>query len=288
MLHCLRVLCLLALTPGAALAQDFDIWLFDRNEDYRLVDRVTDREGYDNQPAFTTDAGALLFSSDRAGGATDVFRWELADGTLTNLTDTPDENEYSPQSWGPDHFMYVLQEGVPYQHLWIEPWSGGERERVLTSYVPAAYYARNDVGVLFWGRYTNSIFFEPAGAEVGAAAGESLFVLEDTGRSLHSIPGTEDFSFVHKQDWGWIIRRFDPATGAMAPLAPIPPTNEDYCWTPDGFMLTAAGSTLVRFRPGQDTQWELEAELRAEGFEVGGRCAVSPDGRYLAIVGVRG
>jgi hypothetical protein len=32
---------------------------------------------------------------------------------------------------------------------------------------------------------------------------------------------------------------------------------------------------------------ETAAELEAEGFGNGGRCAVSPDGRYLAVVARR-
>jgi hypothetical protein len=122
---------------------------------------------------------------------------------------------------------------------------------------------------------------EPVDEEVGD--GESLFVLDDVGRSLHPIPGTDSFSFLHKQDWDWWIRSFDPATGGIMPLAPISQTNEDYCWTPDGTMLTLDGSTLLRFRPGRSQSWETAVELGAEGFDNGGRCAVSPDGRYLAV-----
>jgi hypothetical protein len=52
-------------------------------------------------------------------------------------------------------------------------------------------------------------------------------------------------------------------------------------------MLTLDGSTLLRFRPGQSQSWETAAELEAEGFGNGGRCAVSPDGRHLAVVARR-
>jgi Tol biopolymer transport system component len=143
---------LLLLVPGAVTAQDTDLWLFDRSDGYRLVEQVTDRDGYDSQPSFTADSRALLFSSDRAGATTDVFRWDLEDGTVVNLTRTPDENEFSPQPWGEDRFTFVLQEGVPYQNLWVRPYAGGERQRVLKSYVPVGYYTRNGTGVLFWGR----------------------------------------------------------------------------------------------------------------------------------------
>lgn len=278
----------LGLIPTSLLAQGFDIYLFDIARDYTLIAQVTDREGYDNQPAFTQDGQSLMFSSDRAGGQTDLFRYEIESAELTNLTETPDENEYSPQSYGNDRFSYVLQEGNPYQNVWHRAVAGGDAERLLTSYVPVGYYARNDKGVLFWGRYAYSLFFEPAGVDVGPGAGESLYVISQAGRSIHAVPGSDDFSFVHKQsDWSWVIKRFNPDSRAITPLTPISSDNEDYCWHPDGFMITADGLKLLAFKPGVDDQWRDLVELDAPGVNRGGRCAVSPDGQYLALVNLR-
>ena len=276
------------LLPAVLFAQGFDIYLFDITRDYALVQQVTDREGYDNQPAFTLDSQSLMFSSDRAGEQTDLFRYRIADGQVTNLTSTPDENEFSPQPYGKDGFSYVLQEGNPYQHAWHRAYEGGEAQRLLTSYIPVGYYARNDKGVLFWGRYTYSLFFEPAGVDVGPGAGESLYVIDQAGRSIHAIPGSDHFSFVHKQsDWSWVIKRFDPGSKTLTPLVSISSDNEDYCWHPEGFMITAAGSKLLRSRPGEDEGWQDLVALEAPGLNKGGRCAVSPDGRYLALVNLR-
>jgi hypothetical protein len=284
----MRSFLLLALFPALAASQGTDLWLFDRADDLALETRITDREGYDNQPAFTADGKAVLFSSDRAGGQIDLFRFEIAAGEITNLTTTPDENEFSPQDWRGEALMYVLQEGVPYQHLWRRAWGGDQRERALTSYVPVGYYARNDVGVLFWGRYAYALFFEPAAADVGPGAGESLRVVGQAGRSIHAIPGTSDFSFVHKQsDWQWVIKRLDPATRAITPLVGIGNANEDYCWTPDGMMLMADGAKLLGFRPDTDESWQPAGALEAPGFISGGRCAVSPDGRHVVFVSSR-
>lgn len=276
---------ILTLLPPALSAQRTDVYLFDRSASHRLVAQVTDRDGYDNQPAFTLDGRALLFTSDRAGGQTDILRYDIATGSVANLTDTPGTNEYSGQPMGPDHFAFVLQEGSPYQNVWYRAWEGGEIHRMLTSYVPAGYYARNDAGVFFWGRYAYAVFFEPAGAEVGPANGESLFVHGQAGTSIHAIPGENRFSFVRKRsDWSWIISAFDPETGAVTPLAPISNANEHYCWAPDGTILTAAGRKILEFRPGVDRAWREVATLEAPGFAQGGRCAVSPDGRTLAVV----
>ena len=274
--------------PTSLWAQGFDIYLFDISQDYALVKQVTDREGYDNQPSFTPDGETLLFASNRTGEQIDLFRYRISDGQLTNLTNTPDENEFSPQPYGDDRFSYVLQEGNPYQNVWHRSFAGGEAQRLLTSYVPVGYYTRNDKGVLFWGRHAYSLFFEPVGAEVGPGAGESLYVTDQAGRSIHAIPGSDDFSFVHKQsNWNWVIKRFNPESKAMTPLVAISADNEDYCWHPEGFIITADGSKLAKYEPDEDDWWQDLADLEAPGFNKGGRCAVSADGRYLALVNLR-
>jgi len=276
------------LLQSIASAQTTDIYLFDIQNHYSFVEQIRGGNKYDNQPSFTTDSKSLLFTSDRAGEQTDIFKYDLATGVTINLTNSANENEYSGQAWGTDGFMYVLQEGVPYQNVWYRRWNGGAPERVLTSYIPAGYYARNKAGVLFWGRYSYALFFEPAGAKVGPGDGESLYLQGQAGTSIHAIPGGDKFSFVQKQDnWDWVIKSFDPATQAIVPLVSISNANENYCWTPAGVILTANATHLQKFVPQVDKDWQPLVDLAAPGFVKGGRCAVSPDGRYLALVNSR-
>src|SRR4051812_38049645 len=39
---------------------------------------ITARAGYDNQPSFTPDGRSILFTSIRAGGQSDIYRYDLA------------------------------------------------------------------------------------------------------------------------------------------------------------------------------------------------------------------
>lgn len=276
---------LLAVCSLSAVAAGTDVYLFDRQNNYKFVANISDRDGYDNQPSFTIDGDTILYSSDRNGGQTDIFMYDINTGQTSNLTNTPDKNEYSAQPRSKKRFNYILQEGVPYQNLWHTTYEKGPSKRVLTSFVPAAYYAINEKGVLFWGRYAFSLFFEPAGVDVGPAIGESLFVMDKAGRSIHAIPDSTLFSVVHKQMNGnWVVKSFDPDTKAMTPMVSIGADNEDYCWTPEGKMLRADGSRLTTFDPVTKESWEKLTDLEAKGFVKGGRCSVSKDGRYLAIV----
>src|SRR5207302_845078 len=78
---------------AAAAIPSTDIYLYRRSRGLlpfrsRLVN-ITNRPGYDNQPAF--DGSAILYTSIRDGQA-DIWRFE--DGRHTQVTSTP-ESEYS-------------------------------------------------------------------------------------------------------------------------------------------------------------------------------------------------
>ncbi|NIQ58624.1 MAG: hypothetical protein GWN71_36280, partial [Gammaproteobacteria bacterium] len=66
------------------------------------VRRLTDRDGYDNQPSFTPAGDAILYTSIRNGQA-DTYRIGLAGGEPTRVTHTP-ESEYSPTPTHGDRF----------------------------------------------------------------------------------------------------------------------------------------------------------------------------------------
>ena len=62
---------------------------------------ISNSPGYDNQPSFLPDSSAVLFSSNRDGKQTDIYRFDIASRTdgpkaLTQLTKTT-EAEYSPR-----------------------------------------------------------------------------------------------------------------------------------------------------------------------------------------------
>src|SRR5207253_1606507 len=56
---------------------------------------ITKRPGYDNQPSFTPDSRAILFTSVRDDGQADTYRYDVARKTIVRVTSTP-ESEYSP------------------------------------------------------------------------------------------------------------------------------------------------------------------------------------------------
>jgi len=273
-----------ALLGAPAYAQD--IFVFDvatSNGRITLSNgrNTTARQGYDNQPYFTADSKAFLFASQR-GRLNDVYEYVLASGEIRQVTDTPDIPEYSPVPDADNRSVTVVRENtVPDQTVWRVAKDTGESEWMLTSREPIGYYAVNDDGyALLWVRYAFAMHLKSPGD------GETRFITGNAAPSAPKIiPGSDDFSFVHRQGNGqtW-IKRLEPETLAVTPIAPLPGTQIDYAWTPDGTIVAGRDSILFQWKPGESSEWLELASLADDGLRDISRVAVSPDGRKIAIV----
>ena len=108
---------------------------------------VTKREGYDNQPSFTPDGRAILYTSIRDGQA-DSWRYDLARDTLTRITTTL-ESEYSPTVMpNGATFSAVRVEADSTQRLWSFDLDGDNPQILLHDIKPVGYHAWADANTL--------------------------------------------------------------------------------------------------------------------------------------------
>jgi hypothetical protein len=113
--------------------------------------------------------------------------------------------------------------------------------------------------------------------------GRSRVVAQRIGRSLHRIPGRDTVSVLHIEGRARWIKELDVSRRTLTPIVrAIESTDGDYAWTPDGAILMSDGKQLMRWAPGG--QWTATADLAALGLAGVTRMAVSPDGRWLAMV----
>ena len=271
-----------AATGVAAQVPSTDIFLAEvQGDSLGQIRRLTDREGYDNQPQFLPDGETLAYSSFRDGG-TDIYILDLDSGKSRLLLATP-ESEYSPTPIpGKPALSVVRDYGDLKQQLWSFPLNGSAPSLLLPDVNPVGYHAWVDDArlILF-------VLGEPPTLQLAAAgAGPGTVLADSPGRGLARIPGDRRMSFVDKSAEEWWVTAIDADSGETERLFATPAGREDYAWTPDGALWMADDSRIYR-RAAGGKEWQPVADLDADGVYGITRLVFSPDGSRLALVSAR-
>ncbi|MBA3640369.1 MAG: PD40 domain-containing protein [Acidobacteria bacterium] len=257
-------------------------------------ENISNSPGYDNQPFFTPDGAALLFTSARgavmsACGSpqTDIYRYDLATRAVTQVTDTP-ECEYSP-TVTPDGGISVIRvEGDGTQRLWRFSADGKNPALVLADVKPVGYHAWLD-------KKTLALFVlgQPATLQIArTGAGQGEILATNIGQSIVRMPGG-GASFVQQDGTGAertltvtqvTLENGTPVTKRLTTVVPGA-TQAHLAWLPDGTLLMAHDGWLHAWRSGA-SNWDRITDLGGLGLRNVTRLAVSPKGERIAVVAV--
>ena len=278
---CISPLILQAQAPGTDIYV-FDIDLMGERLNYRNKVRVTDRDGYDNQPSFTPTSDAILFSSIRDSNQSDIFQYHLASQKLVQLTATP-ESEYSPMVIpGTKKFSVVRVEADSSQRLWRFPLKpNGRPLLLLPKERNVGYYEWMDSKelALFLLPEPFSLLFTRVGFSQPTTKATHI------GRALHMTPNEYAFTYVDKKnEEHWYIKKIGLISGQTTTLTETLSGVEDFCWSPEGYMVMGKEEKLYIYIPGKDTEWRFVGDLEIGDFY---RLAISPDGKKMAVVAYR-
>lgn len=264
---------------------------------------ISNNKGYDNQPAFLPDSSGVLFTSNRDEKQNDIYRWDIAKKSLTQLTHT-DENEYSPLV-SPDSQSFVAVHGTEQSLFRYD--LDGKNPRL------AYQHGKELIGYHVWITDTEIAAFV-LGANgapntlqvIDTKSGKSETLASNIGRSLLLRPGAGTVSFVEKPArpagaratgaaepaQPWLIKQFDIKTHKLSTLAETMKGSEDLTWLPDGkrLLMGLAGSSKLSLWT-EGTGWTEIADVSVSaGSSAGGitkltRLSASRDGKWLAFVG---
>lgn len=278
-------------TPTPTPTPALDIWLLKlqpRREGFALGSPVqlTDREAYQNQPAFSPDGKVLYWTAHNAG-QTDVVGYEIETRQAKVVHETP-ESEYSPQVLPDGSGLSVVRvEPDGTQRLWALPWSGAPYP-IFERVKPVGYYA--------WGDADRAALFvlpgegdadQPTLRLASRKSGKAEIVFRGAGRSIQRSPGREAIAFTGFNGSECWIREVDLERGHVTSFARCLEKSMDFAWTPDGTLLMASGNRLFRHQPGADDGWLLVKAFAEPGLQAITRLAVSPKGDRLALVSER-
>ncbi len=242
---------------------------------------ITNHVGYDNQPSFHADQPLIFYSSFNPDGRSDIKSYDYEKGETRSLTQTT-EREYSPTLTPDKQFVScIIQRDDGAQNLGKYPVGGGQ-PTVLIDNLIVGYHAWVDQD-----RLLLFVLGEPQTLHLyNVKTKEDKVLAEKIGRSLHSIPGQNAMSFVHKiSDSEWIIKRFDGATSEISTLIKTLPGREDLCWTPQGRIIMSDGTRVYSIDPVKEKGWSIVSiESGSELLKGASRLAINKEGNKLAVV----
>lgn len=239
---------------------------------------LTRRPGYDNQPAFTPDGAAVLYTRIEGDAPSDIWRAPIAGGAATRFTRTDVESEYSATVMPDGRGISVIRvEADSTQRLWAFGWDGMPLRVILPGLKPVGYHVwigETAIGAFVLGDPNALVLTDPRTERVDTLA-------RGIGRAFARVPGREAFTFIHMHGDTAVVGEVDVRTATVRRLAPAPSGGEYHVWTPSGQLLLSAGSRIYRWVDGR---WDVAADFGAFGVQGISRLALSPDGTQLAFV----
>ena len=237
---------------------------------------ITDRPGYDNQPAFVDEG--IVYTSIRDGEQSDIYRYDLLTGTHVQVTDSP-ESEYSPTPLPNKNGLSVVRvelDGT--QRLWT---LRDKKSDVLLPNVRNVGYhgwlTLNKVALFIVGESNTLVVAD-------TQSGTVTELSENIGRSLQKLPREEVITFVDKtNDDEWFVTAIDLNSNEQKALVKTPDGSEDFVWVDDFGLFMAQAKKLFYWQRGS-VNWVLVHDF-GESLPGGiTRMAIDPSGNHLALV----
>jgi dipeptidyl aminopeptidase/acylaminoacyl peptidase len=242
---------------------------------------ITNRPGYDNQPSFTSDGRAILFTSVHDDGQSDIYRYDVGSKQITRVTSTP-ESEYSATVMsGGNRFSVIRVEKDSTQRLWSFAIDGSDPRLILENIKPVGYHAWIDAEnlALFVLGSPNALVL------ANARNGQADTITRNIGRSLHPLADGSGFSYLQRTDSSWTLTLMSWPAKTSRAIATLPRGSEDVAWLSRDLVVASSGSDVFYWAREAAT-WRVAANLADRGLGTITRMAVSPDGQWLAIVAV--
>ena len=274
-----------------------DVFFKDDRIQYGTPVNITNWSGYDNQPIFTPDGESILFVSDRSGGQTDIYRYDIHTGDVNRVYFTSPESEYSPRISPDGKYITAVRENRDgLAHFWKLPLHGEKgKMEILVDDMDVGYYTwinGTTVALNVFKKENGKIIPELYIKDL--ETGEMTYVISHVGRALYKVPNSNNsFSFLDKLNdsqpsaFGWEIKEYDLDTGYIFALALVIPSKDDYCWTPRKTLMMARGTRLLESKPySYNIAWEEVADFNSHGIKTISRLAVSPKGNLLVFTAI--
>lgn len=281
------------LTNSLSAQESYDLILIEtqhRPWDFSIVPgsakKLTNREGYDNQPHFINNQ-QIVFTSKAKSGSSDIIMYNFETDKFTNMSRTDNKSEYSPAltSCGQYISAVTIEEDGTTQRLWLYPVNMGEPELLYDDIQPVGYYGwLEETAALFVLDDTNKLVFPYSKDDIHKIA-------ENPGRCIQQRPKTKEITFLDKGNNivvdgkpAYELKSFHVEERRVASLGLGLSESEDFCWLDKNRLLMASGKDLYMRNVRKSIYWEKIASVSLPGYGDISRLSLSPKKDKLVLV----
>jgi len=255
----------------------YDIVYSEGKISFENMQTIVNRNGYNNQPSFYDD-NTLLFVTTR-NNQTDIVKLKIDEYQYSWVTDTPDGSEYSPLRIPNSNDISAIRLDTSGLQRLYKYHGASEKSTMLIKKLKVGYHVWDTEKQLI----TTALVKDGMNLMLNFLPEEkNNTIITDVGRSLHKIPNSAAISFIKKVNDISIVSSYDPATGEINDLLNLPSKTQDMCWFNDDSILIPSGKSILLGK--RDKSIHLLHTFKEKEIYNITRIAVSPNGKYLALV----
>lgn len=261
-----------------------DIWLFkienkEGKYNYSNPLNITNRIGYDNQPAFSNDGKSILYVCIDSSKQADVYQYFISKKTKINLTKSQ-VSEYSPTIIPSGiGFSSVVVEKDSAQRLWQYNLDGTFKTIVHEGTDSIGYHTWLNADTLMYYKLT-----EPHSLRVlDLKTNKDVWICDHPTRAFKKIGSTSHFIYAIKDSLSTQFRIYNPALRESNVYTTYPSLNEDFIWHPELGLIKSEGADLLRYNEPTKT-WDLLFSFSSLGIKKITRFVFDNKTKQLTIV----
>lgn len=280
-----KLICSL-LFPISFFAQlpETDIWLFklEKKEGkyvYSNPLNITNRIGYDNQPAFSADGKSILYACIDSTNQSDIYQYQVGKKVNINLTKSK-VSEYSPTLM-PDGkgFSCVVVEQDSAQRIWMYNLDGSFNQILFQTTDSIGYHTWLNTDTLLYYKLT-----EPHSLRaVSKIEDREAWICDKPTRAFKKTNIPNQFIYGVEKDSVMEYWVYNVLLKESNLYAKHESSSEDFIWHPELGLIKSEGSEVIRYN-AVSKQWEIVFSFSSVGIKKITRFVFDSKNKQLAIV----
>lgn len=274
------------ISNSAAQMPDTEIWVFElaKNDAGKTVIKegrnLTNRTGYDNQPAFSPDGKFIFYSSVREDKQSDIYKVKARGGEAIRVTNSK-ESEYSPQFYAHTKLLssVVVEKDSAQRIHFIDPETGIHTSKLDFDSVGYCLFLNADTVIYYKLTAPHSLRY------YSRSTGEDRFLCNSPVRSIKFI-NRHCVLYGTKDSTGCVFYQYDFLLRKAEKIGSSTNQDEDIYWHPEWGLLMARESRILQFDRRSGT-WSTLFDLGSFGLKKAGRFCFDMKGKFLAVVEIK-